>query len=1095
FSIGFVNDAFQDEVRICYLPYTGPEPTVHTVLTTGRCQTFDNQSSATAFRVNRSILGLPSAQYAVVVQMRDDNGIPAVHTASQLPLRMDIDSVTVYDDVWFANSQPNWLDDTHTTAITPAMGRVETNVNNRATDRRVQFFGAWSNVANARYSGGRYDLTSSAGSGIVFRTANANAITLFTALGNTFTDVRICATPLNLDPLTQSSPTTCTEQSLRGSGFQRAINFTLGDAVDEYVVTVTTMRNAQFHLDAIQVFDSTIALPPGFYESDDARIRYNRTYQNFVPNGDFEVTNAARVPLNWTTVGSPTGFTTVNSTVVSGTKYATFSGGINVGIRSETFTVPTTGTYPLAAYVLLTRGTAQVRLRENTLTGVVTLKTFPLTRTGSIWQVYRDSVSLVAGSEYFIEIVSMSAQSTIGVDAVQVNMGGLWTTEFNNSYSDGSLRRSLTAGASVTFSFTGTGFALGMLVDRSGGETEVCYGVGSPTNCFVYQNELAAPSARVSRVIAGLPLNTYVVRIREVDDGFSTLVANNPQALRPNANIISRVALDTVEIFGATTFAALPVGSFNENATNPSGVPYFRFFPEGRFRTITGSPAAAYSNASFAAVVENNGAISNNFAGPSMVFTINKQQGRSATLIFALGPANNSRSTQVLICAGNNINGAIAWDGVAFRTANAGTPGSCTLRTTARTDRELIVNAADLSALSTGTSGTIRVSITALVPGRFEIDGVTYIQGDALPTGMNDDILAAPLTNSTAAQNAALLKFAVGSNFGVNRDTRLFSLSVPTGCRPTEQWCLLRNNSYYGTTAAYTRANDATLGFNIEGTGFGLMVQTEASAGDIRICYKRASNETPFPALGDETDAEDVVLNNNSVLGIYCEQVRLNTATTGASTWQGLNRTLINPNPSFGYTFAYYGLPQGRYTVEVRTILPVMNPGRVIIDAVNVFSNPTTLPPLQPGLHDDNVPSIRYEPSLAWVRQNTPAQPPAGAYGRAESITRLAGSVAQLRVEGNSVTFFQSLTGGSSRHVNLCLLITAAGGNPGNVHCSATSQTAPRPSVQQAWWAQTGTGRMSPVMIYGLGEGVHTLIIENRDHNRPLSIDAIAVQP
>ncbi|MFQ3673468.1 MAG: hypothetical protein SNJ83_07730, partial [Aggregatilineales bacterium] len=341
FSIGFVNDAFQDEVRICYLPYTGPEPTVHTVLTTGRCQTFDNQSSATAFRVNRSILGLPSAQYAVVVQMRDDNGIPAVHTASQLPLRMDIDSVTVYDDVWFANSQPNWSDDTHTTAITPAMGRVETNVNNRATDRRVQFFGGWSNVANARYSGGRYDLTSSAGSGIVFRTANANAITLFTALGNTFTDVRICATPLNLDPLTQSSPTTCTEQSLRGSGFQRAINFTLGDAVDEYVVTVTTMRNAQFHLDAIQVFDSTIALPPGFYESDDARIRYNRTYQNFVPNGDFEVTNAARVPLNWTTVGSPTGFTTVNSTVVSGTKYATFSGGINVGIRSETFTVPT----------------------------------------------------------------------------------------------------------------------------------------------------------------------------------------------------------------------------------------------------------------------------------------------------------------------------------------------------------------------------------------------------------------------------------------------------------------------------------------------------------------------------------------------------------------------------------------------------------------------------------------------------------------------------------------------------------------------------------------------------------------------------------
>ncbi len=1094
FSVGFVNDPFQDEVRICYLNYTGPEPNVQTVLTTGRCQTFDNQSAATAFRVNRSILGLPQGTYAGVVQMLADNGIPAVHAPSQLPLRMDIDTVTIYDDMWFANSEPNWLDDTHTTAITPAMGRVETNFNNRMADRRVQFFGTWSNVANARYSGGRYDLTSSAGAGILFRTANANAITLYTALGNAFTEVIICATPLNLNPLTQSGSTTCVEESLRGTGFQQPINVTLGDAVDEYVVSITTKRNAQFHLDAIQVFDSTVALTPGLYESSDARIRYDRTYQNLVPNGDFEVTNAARVPLHWTTVGSPTSFTTVNSAVINGTKYATFSGGVNTGIRSETFTVPTTGTYPIAVYVLLTRGSAQVRLREETPTGVVT-DIFPLTRPSNVWQVYRKSFELVAGNDYFIEIVSTNASAIVGVDAVQVNTGGLWTTEFNGTYSGGSLRRSLTAGASATFNFTGTGFALGMLVDRSGGETEVCYGVGTPTNCFVYQNELAAPSARVSRVIAGLPLNTYVVRIREMDDGFSTLVLNNPQALRPNANVISRVALDTVEIFGATTLPALPTGSFNENATNPSGVPYFRFFPENRFRVITGGPAAAFSDQSFAAVVENNGAISNTFAGPSMVFNINKQQGRSATLVFSLGPVNASRSTQVLICAGNNINGAIAWNGVAFQMANAGTPGSCTLRTTARADRELIVNAADLSALSTSASGTVRVSITALVPGRFEIDGVTYIQGNALPSGLNDDFLAAPPTNSIAAQNAALLKFAVGNNFGVNRDARLFSAAVPTGCRQTEQWCLLRNNSYFGTTAAYTRANDATLTFNFEGTGFGLMVQPELNAGDLRICYKRASNQTAFPSIGGETDAEDVELNVNSNSGIYCERVRLNTATTGATPWQGLNRTLINPNASFRYTFAYYGLPQGRYTVEVRTILPVMNPGRVVIDAVNVFSNPTTLPPLQPGLHDDNVPSIRYEPSLAWARQATPAQPPAGAYGRAESITRLAGSVAQLRVEGNSVTFFQSLTGGSSRHVNLCLLITAAGSNPGNVHCGETSQTVQRPSVQQAWWSQAGAGRMSPVMIYGLGEGVHTLIIENRDHNRPLSIDAIAVQP
>jgi hypothetical protein len=98
-----------------------------------------------------------------------------------------------------------------------------------------------------------------------------------------------------------------------------------------------------------------------------------------------------------------------------------------------------------------------------------------------------------------------------------------------------------------------------------------------------------------------------------------------------------------------------------------------------------------------------------------------------------------------------------------------------------------------------------------------------------------------------------------------------------------------------------------------------------------------------------------------------------------------------------------------------------------------------------------------------------------------------------VRVTGNAVTFFQTFASNGSRDVSVCLLVQTAGNRAGAVHCGETSETTK--TVQQAQWSQFGTGRFSPIMIYGLGAGTHQLIIENRDHNRVLSIDAIMVQP
>jgi hypothetical protein len=76
------------------------------------------------------------------------------------------------------------------------------------------------------------------------------------------------------------------------------------------------------------------------------------------------------------------------------------------------------------------------------------------------------------------------------------------------------------------------------------------------------------------------------------------------------------------------------------------------------------------------------------------------------------------------------------------------------------------------------------------------------------------------------------------------------------------------------------------------------------------------------------------------------------------------------------------------------------------------------------------------------------------------------------------------------------------------IHCTRDSATAAEdvqnPPVSPAPYALafelanfSQAGRISyfaPIMFYGLGSGEHTIIIENRDHTKKLSFDAILIQ-
>jgi hypothetical protein len=170
---------------------------------------------------------------------------------------------------------------------------------------------------------------------------------------------------------------------------------------------------------------------------------------------------------------------------------------------------------------------------------------------------------------------------------------------------------------------------------------------------------------------------------------------------------------------------------------------------------------------------------------------------------------------------------------------------------------------------------------------------------------------------------------------------------------------------------------------------------------------------------------------------------------------------------------------------------------------VVVFENHDNLPILGSGFYDNTqaVSSISLEPETSWSELVSRTSPPRGPYNFTEMNATSAGSVAQVHVEGNAVTLYQTISTRGSRDVRVCMPVTDA-----VIHCTAeasinasdildqTSLPAYALAVELANFSQNGRPAFFlPVMFYGLGAGEHELIFENRDHGRIFSIDAIEV--
>lgn len=602
---------------------------------------------------------------------------------------------------------------------------------------------------------------------------------------------------------------------------------------------------------------------------------------------------------------------------------------------------------------------------------------------------------------------------------------GVWTQIFATTYSGGTAMQTSTVGDEMTFSVDdASGFEIAIPADRFGGEVEVCYDTNNTwgdagDNCYTYQQERTAPSYAITRTVTGLTVGTqYFVRVKNVEDGFTALVAT-PNTPRPAAYNPARMRIDYVQVFGdALPPAVAQSGLYNENATNGSAA-YLQFTPSTRWLGFSGTAAKGFSNLTYTTVVDAAKRVSAAYAGPTVTLRLTVPAG-GATVILYTGPAATTNTDQLLVCA-NKVDD---------------TAGNCTVVTTLRANNQVVVNSSQLTAL--GAAGTVTLSFRALTPGAFRVDGFQVIQGTTLVPGIYDNFLIA---------NAGLI------------NTSGTTWTVPT-----------KATGAYGGTVSLAQstastADDPTLQFTFDGTGFGIVTLADATGVDVRICYVASAD---FDGTFDGTGTE------------ICETVTTDTNTTPAD-WNTKNDGRPRPTVGNQYTFGYYGLADDTYIAQVRMIDTVLAAtDRLKIDGVVIFSDVTNggaATPLSAGqIYDQNAAGISYEAGVFWTTTTSAYGPTRGPWRNGDIRASNAGALTQLYVDGNALIVYQSTGATGSRNVRVCVN-TIEG-----LDCTEYSQYLARATY------------FTPVIFYGLGTtSVHIVTIENRDSGRPLNLDAFRV--
>ena len=264
-------------------------------------------------------------------------------------------------------------------------------------------------------------------------------------------------------------------------------------------------------------------------------------------------------------------------------------------------------------------------------------------------------------------------------------------------------------------------------------------------------------------------------------------------------------------------------------------------------------------------------------------------------------------------------------------------------------------------------------------------------------------------------------------------------------------------NGSFGGQIIRTQDPNANLIFHFTGSGFALVTEENSNRLDIEVCF------VPEADYVDETDFDDTEL-------AFC---RFNSTEL----------TSTSAKKQYGVTF--YGLTPDTYAVRVQVneVPTNLTSQWLKVDAIVIFEGVTSGGPLQTGMYDDaqlmNHDAVRFAPTVFWTQKpKVKSGPPKGPWQLTQQEAKNSGTVVQVFVEGNTLILYQEFSGSGSGNIQACLIVDGADDN--ELLCNNFSQKGKG-------------GYLTPVAFFGLGEGQHQIVIENKDPGRKFTIDAIRV--
>lgn len=793
-AVGFTLDTAAGSVEICWAPGLLANAAAVDGDANKKCRTYNNNSASTLYQAARVVAGLSDTpeNFTVVIRNRTSGKT------------MKFDWLEVFGalpgTVLVPGSQDSFA--------------YETSFVNRVADDLFGYFGTgWRSVSGTpakAYSGSNYDQVSSRiGAGIVFRLDNSNRFQIVRPASTRGTTLEVC-----IDPAVVAAPACQTVNNTTDP-----VVIDLPDT-NEHIVSIATLSNRAFTLDAIRPLGSTLPLFPGVYEDNFVALNYSGTWTNLNARnysaGRGRQTLAQDAAVTFNVNGSHVdvaGFVTQASQMevcwANGYNAVSFTNCASVGTAPfsarQIHSVPLPG---LGQYTVRVRNLAPVKLVFDYVT------------------VFNGVDPLTAG-RYEENHPKLVAGRTDPAD---------WSSVSGPVYSGGAAARTTVINGALVFDFSGTGFDVRIPTGRFGSEVEVCYEAGALATftapdyadidqfCYTYQHETAATVNTTARSVNGLADGTYSVRVELLDENGS-LFGTRSAANQP------KLIVDYVTIFDNDQ-PLVPVGAFEDNTVDGSGSRFLQLAPADRWKTITGRAASQFSGGSYAAVIDTTGRVSSKEAGPVASLTVEIPANSSVTVVLNTGTPSPRNAEKVLAC----------FDNV--------TTASCQEFTTLRTQGQLAYS------LSNNTGAPVErvVTFRALTPGEFKIDSFQIIEGTTLTVGLYDDTFA-----STTPGSLIELSGTWQSNF---RSARAFGGSMARTRSGTASFTF----DFYGTGFALI-TQQFTGGVDFQITLDGVPLCDAQKASNLFKCttdLARGSNfQTGLATYGLPLDEYTVVVSIN----------------------------------------------------------------------------------------------------------------------------------------------------------------------------------------------------------------------------------------